>query len=741
MRPISCEGGNFDLIKIPLVTLIDTLDTLVLIDDAPEFRRAVRLVVDNLPNAFDFDQNISVFETTIRLLGGLLSAHLFAIDGTLQMYPENDSTALEDLYHHELLHLAIDLGDRLMPAFNTKTGIPYGTVNLHSGVPRGETKVASTAGAGSLFVEFHVLSLLTGDEKYGMAALRASYALYERRSPVDLVGKHINIESGQWQETVSGVGSNSDSFYEYHLKAYALLQSPPVYEVYDRLYRAVKHHIIPDDTWFTEVDMFSGRLQRHRVENLDAFWPGLETAMGHFVSSAKQLQALYSVWMDLGFLPEEIDLTNWRAGKGASNGLYPLRPELIESTYYQYRATGDRSWLAGGALILDSIQNFTRTGCGFASVANVASMELSDEMPSFFLSETIKYLYLLFDDDHFLHRRAVLYSTEAHPFDLVQLRSVERDVLINNMNSNEQSSRNKANSPKQTVYVNFPEELLSPEERTRRQQRQRQQQLQRRYSSSSATSSAASSSPSSSGSTQKSSMSHSNKMTARSPAAAALSEGEVSGETIHALVEQQQQHLRQQRLQQRLSCALTPYWALPPSLQTSQTSAQNGHLSAASKKVKPTTAKPQQTVPERSPKNSKPSSHAPTTPSRRTTHSPSSTLPQRPQSQQKEQMPVSRSSSKRPSQTTRAGTYADQTARLSPAQQVQRERQRFVQHQERQRRRQRSSQLAQSVMTQYAKYYPSLQQPSAYELWQRHHVTGIAVGGETIDQSENPEGR
>lgn len=315
-----------------------------------------------------------------------------------------------------------------MPAFNTKTGIPYGTVNLRHGVPKGETKVSSTAGAGSLFIEFHVLSILTDDDRYGYAAFKALKSLYDRRSGLNLVGKHINIDSGQWQETMSGVGSNSDSFFEYHLKAYAMLHGArPLYQYYDQLYQAVKKYILPDDAWFREVEMFTGRFSRHRIENLDAFWPGLEVAMGHASSSARQLQALYSVWLDLGFLPEELELSQWKSGKGPSNALYPLRPELIEATVYHYQATKDRSWLAAGQLILESIQNFTRTGCGYASLSNIMSMELTDEMPSFFLSETVKYLYLLFDEDHFLHRRSVIYSTEAHPFDLVQLRTIERE--------------------------------------------------------------------------------------------------------------------------------------------------------------------------------------------------------------------------------------------------------------------------------------------------------------------------
>ena len=131
-------------------------------------------------------------------------------------------------YDGHLLTLSIDLGERLMPAFETKTSIPYGTVNLRYGVPSGETKIASTAGAGSLLVEFQVLSCLCGQAKFGEAAFTAMKALYQRRSPIGLLGKHINTETGHWSESLSGVGSNADSFYEYLLKAYLLFRNKEV---------------------------------------------------------------------------------------------------------------------------------------------------------------------------------------------------------------------------------------------------------------------------------------------------------------------------------------------------------------------------------------------------------------------------------------------------------------------------------------------------------------------------------
>ena len=99
-----------------------------------------------------------------------------------------------------------------MPAFNTHTGIPYGTVNLMNGVPPGETTVASTAGAGSLVLEMGVLSALTGRPEYGRAARKALFTLYKRRSSLALLGMHLNIQTGTWTEAHSGIGSNMDSY-------------------------------------------------------------------------------------------------------------------------------------------------------------------------------------------------------------------------------------------------------------------------------------------------------------------------------------------------------------------------------------------------------------------------------------------------------------------------------------------------------------------------------------------------
>ncbi|KAG1712040.1 hypothetical protein DVH05_009280 [Phytophthora capsici] len=422
LLPLSCKGGEFELGRLPMLTLIDTLDTLALLEDATEFQRAVGLVVENAD--FDLDTEVSVFETTIRLLGGLLSAHLFAVNKELKLFPENG-------YDGALLRLATDLGDRLMPAFDTVTGIPYGTVNLKYGVPKGETPIASTAGAGSLSIEFTMLSVLTGEPRYAAASRGAVRALFQRRSKIGLLGKHINTKTGDWTETSSGPGSNSDSFYEYLLKMYELFGDRESLEMFAQVYPAVLAHNKHGD-WYTDVSMYSG-CHHHSgssavvFESLASFWPGMQVATGDLTYAAQSMNAFYRVWRDYGFLSEQFNVGDWKPVKsrGGGGARYPLRPELIESTFYMHEATNDSSWLRAGAHVVHSLQKYAKTPCGYASIADVESKKQEDYMPSFFLSETCKYLYLLFNTTHFFRQGNYVMTTEAHPLPILPRKIVE----------------------------------------------------------------------------------------------------------------------------------------------------------------------------------------------------------------------------------------------------------------------------------------------------------------------------
>lgn len=102
---------------------------------------------------------------------------------------------------------------RLLPAFDkSPTGIPHPRVNLRWGVPKGARTDTCTAGAGSLVVEFGILSRLTGDPTYESVAKRAMLAIWDRRDRgTDLLGSTIDAVTGDWIDMTSGVGAGIDS--------------------------------------------------------------------------------------------------------------------------------------------------------------------------------------------------------------------------------------------------------------------------------------------------------------------------------------------------------------------------------------------------------------------------------------------------------------------------------------------------------------------------------------------------
>ena len=388
LQPLTCNGGDFSFSEIPCLTLIDSLDTLAVLGDFDEFKKSVLLVTENL-NSFNLDVTVSVFETNIRVLGGLLSAHIIAVDK--ELIPGDWG------YNNQLLTLATDLGDRLLRAFRDL--IPVGTVHLQKGIPKGETPVASIAGAGSLSLELTVLSLLTGDGKYMRAGAHSSAAIYSARSPLNMVGKHIDSETHEWIETGAGIGVNADSYYEYLLKMSILVDDDNSWIMFEDLYESVMTYISSGD-YYPDVSMQTGTQISKDVEGLLAFWPGLQTLIGDLSPASKTLNSLMDIWRQFGSLPELVDFKERTFGKVDIEQTYLLRPELIESLMYMRHATSDNSWLLAGRQILNDINKYSRTQCGYAIVGKLStgSPKKINQMPSFFLSETAKYLFLLFDD-------------------------------------------------------------------------------------------------------------------------------------------------------------------------------------------------------------------------------------------------------------------------------------------------------------------------------------------------------
>src|SRR5512140_81263 len=164
------------------MTPLDGFDTMVLMGLTDEAAKAKALILDSL--RFDRDFPVQVFEVTIRELGGLLSA--YQLDGD-----------------ERFLRLAVDLADRLLPAFGSPTGMPYRFVNLTTGAQSGP--VSNPAEIATLMVEVGTLTKLTADPRYYDMAKRAVVALFKARSPIGLVGSTIDVETGRWVDRDSHV--------------------------------------------------------------------------------------------------------------------------------------------------------------------------------------------------------------------------------------------------------------------------------------------------------------------------------------------------------------------------------------------------------------------------------------------------------------------------------------------------------------------------------------------------------
>ncbi len=356
-----------------------------------EAEKARRLIVERL--SFDHDIEVKNFEITIRVLGGLLSGYQMTGD-------------------RKLLELAEDLGDRLLPVFDSPTGMPYMYVNLKTGKVSGA--ISNPAEIGTLMLEFGALAKLTGRAEFYDKAKRGVVAMYKRRSPLGLVGEEIDVETGEWTSPVSHVGGGIDSYYEYLLKSARLFGDTDFQRMWLDGKAALDRHLAdeaPSGLWYGSVDMRTGARTAREFGALHAFMPAVY-ALGGDLERARRLQnSCHRMWTLAGIEPEVLD---YAAMKIVHAG-YPLRPEIIESAYYLRRMTGEAAYLDMGRVYFDALRAHARVADGYTTLKSVETMEKGDLMPSYFLAETLKYLYLMFAEDAVLDLDQVVLTTEAHP--------------------------------------------------------------------------------------------------------------------------------------------------------------------------------------------------------------------------------------------------------------------------------------------------------------------------------------
>jgi ER degradation enhancer, mannosidase alpha-like 2 len=390
LKPVSRTAHNWHAESL-LMTPVDTLDTLLLMGLTEEADKAKALIIEKL--SFDKDFEVKNFEITIRLLGGLLSAYQMTGDS-------------------RLLRLTDDLGTRLLPVFDSPTGLPYMYVNLKTGKTSGAR--TNPAEIGTLVLEFGTLARLTDKPIYFDKAKNALVQLYNRRSKIGLVGEEINVETGEWISRTSHVGGGIDSYYEYLLKCSKLFGDKDCARMWKDSHRALNRHLAdraPSGLWYGQVDMTTGKRTASEFGALHAFLPGV-LALGDDLGRARDLQAsAYKMWNLQGIEPEVVDYGSMKI----THAGYPLRPEIIESAYVLHRRTKDPRYLAMGKTFFEGLVKHCRTDAGYTVLKDVTTKEKGDLMPSYFLAETLKYLYLLFAPDETLDLDKVVFNTEAHP--------------------------------------------------------------------------------------------------------------------------------------------------------------------------------------------------------------------------------------------------------------------------------------------------------------------------------------
>jgi mannosidase alpha-like ER degradation enhancer 2 len=290
--------------------------------------------------------------------------------------------------------------------------MPYVYVNLKTGKTRGVE--SNPAEIGTLLLEFGTLSKLTGKPVFYDKAKRAVTELYSRRSKLGLVGSTINVETGKWIDTTSHIGGGIDSYYEYLLKSWLLFGDKDCQRMWKASIKSVNKYLA-DNTktglWYAQVDMNTGKRVSTKFGALDAFFPAVLARSGEKDRARRLQESAFKMWTTWGVEPDEIDYSTMKILSPA----YPLRPEIMESAYYLHFYTDEDRYTEMAATFLGGLAHYCKVDEGYAALQDVTTFAKADEMESYFLAETLKYLYLTFAPRSTLDLNQVVFNTEGHP--------------------------------------------------------------------------------------------------------------------------------------------------------------------------------------------------------------------------------------------------------------------------------------------------------------------------------------
>jgi hypothetical protein len=367
----------------------------------PQFKEARDWVETGL--RLDQDVDVNLFECTIRVLGGLLSTYSLSGDKVF-------------------LDRAQDLGQRLLPAFNRQSGVPFSDVNLgtHTAHRPRWGPDSSTSEVTTIQLEFKELSRLSGNptfHEYVTEVMRHVNALPKTKG---LVPIFINAESGQFSGSTITLGARGDSYYEYLLKQW--LQTGKTEDLYRRMYlesmTGVRELLVQqsEPNKLTYIAELINGHKDAKMDHLVCYLPGtlaLGAANGlpaeHMDLAVQLMHTCYEMYrrMPTGLAPE---IVFFNTAGGATEDLIVkdadahnlLRPETVESLFIMWRLTKDPKYREWGWEIYQAFEKHCRIDSGgYSSLHNVKHSPpgFRDKMESFFLGETLKYFYLLFEDD------------------------------------------------------------------------------------------------------------------------------------------------------------------------------------------------------------------------------------------------------------------------------------------------------------------------------------------------------
>ncbi|VDK52082.1 unnamed protein product [Anisakis simplex] len=416
LKPIS--KGYSDWFGVGL-TIIDSLDTMLIMGLDHEFDEARTWVAESL--TFDRPVFVNFFEMTIRVLGGLLSAfHL-----------TNDKLFMEK---------ANDVGTRLTAAYSSSSAVPYSDVHLQSKSAKqpswgGESSLSEVT---SVQLEFRDLSRVIKNSSFEDLSFSTSKHIHDIGCEKydGLCPMFMNPSTGSFRDSTITMGARADSFYEYLLKQW--LQTGKTIDWlrddYNKTMQSMTERLVgvsePNKLTFVG-EILAGGVYSPKMDHLVCFVAG-SLALGALngmpkshLGLAKKIgegcHRMYETSTGLG--PEIIYFHQQPGAKGdisikPSDAHCLLRPEAIEAWFYLYRATGDKMYQEWGWAAFEAIKKHAWVEHGFSSVVNVKRIPVSyrDVMESFFLAETLKYLYLLLADDQSeIPLDQYVFNTEGHP--------------------------------------------------------------------------------------------------------------------------------------------------------------------------------------------------------------------------------------------------------------------------------------------------------------------------------------